>query len=133
MTFKNDIALLKLESTVTLTARVQPISLPGGQSTTTGNKAVVAGWGTTSEDGSPSAVLMHVAICIQDANVCGNNNAITICAGVTQSPVRDSCQGDSGGPLIVNGTSGYYLAGVVSSGVGCQGRGVYTRDRKSVV
>lgn len=103
--------------------------MPGGQSVTTDDKAVVAGWGVLEEGGAVSNTLQHVMVCIQASNVCSSltSPANEICAGIPTAPVRDSCQGDSGGPLVVNGTSGYYLAGIVSSGVGCRGRGVYMR------
>lgn len=122
-------AILRLETAVTFTSRIQAIPLPGGQSVTTDDKAVVAGWGVLAENGAVSDTLQHVMVCIQDPSVCSGltSDPNEICAGIPTAPVRDSCQGDSGGPLFVNGTSGYYLAGIVSSGVGCRGKGVYMR------
>ena len=113
---------------MTFTSRIKPIPLPSGQAVTTGQSAVVTGWGKTTEGGSTSDILQQAAVCVQEPSICGgSNNALTICAGVL-SPAIDSCQGDSGGPLAVKGNSGeYFLAGVVSNGVGCVGRGEYTR------
>jgi secreted trypsin-like serine protease len=123
-----DIALLKMERSVEFTSAIQPIALPGGQTVTTGINAIATGWGDTIEGvDSLSSVLKQAAVCIQESSVCGSNNTLTICAGVL-SPATDTCQGDSGGPLVVKGSSGsFYLAGVTSHGVGCRGRGVYTR------
>jgi len=117
-----------MERSVEFTSKIQPIALPEGQTVTTGNSAIATGWGHTIEGvDSLSNVLKQAAICIQKSSVCGNDNALTVCAGVL-SPATDTCQGDSGGPLIAKGSSGsFYLAGVTSSGVGCKGRGVYTR------
>lgn len=129
MTFANDIAVIRLASAVTFSSRVQAISLPGAQTVSPGDKAVTAGWGALTEGGSVSDTLQHVAVCVQTSSACTtlNSDANEICAGISTAPVRDSCQGDSGGPLYLNGTSGYYLAGIVSNGVGCRGRGVYMR------
>ena len=117
-----------MERSVEFTSKIQPIALPGGQTVTTGNSAIATGWGHTIEGvDSLSNVLKQAAVCIQESSVCGSNNTLTICAGVL-SPATDTCQGDSGGPLVVKGSSGsFYLAGVTSNGVGCRGRGVYTR------
>jgi secreted trypsin-like serine protease len=42
--------------------------------------------------------------------------------------VTDSCQGDSGGPLMFADANGaLFVGGVVSTGKGCEGRGLYTR------
>ena len=90
------------------------------------------GWGTTSEGGSQSNVLLKVDVKILDNADCKTKlNSITetmICAGGESN--KDSCQGDSGGPLVVNQNGTDVLIGVVSWGRGC-GRlgfpGVYAR------
>lgn len=54
-----------------------------------------------------------------------------LCAGVVGNldTAKDSCQGDSGSPFLIqdNGTSQWFVAGIVSFGEGCYGRGVYTK------
>ncbi len=88
----------------------------------------VAGWGTTSESGYISNVLMKVDVPYVTQEVCQkayeeNKYEITesmLCAGYPEGG-KDSCQGDSGGPLVykTKTTSNYYLVGVVSWGIGC--------------
>lgn len=85
----------------------------------------VAGWGTTSENGSVSNTLMKVNVPMVSNSICNKayQGQITdrmICAGYANGG-KDSCQGDSGGPLIYNNT----LAGVVSWGEGCARPGKY--------
>ena len=63
--------------------------------------------------------------------MCGYGNLpdTQICAGVRDfSDPKDSCQGDSGGPFVMKDQSSgaYYIAGIVSYGVSCGGRGAYT-------
>lgn len=128
-TIDNDIALLRLETNVTFTDKIQPACLPGGRVDDESAQGVVTGWGTTSEGGRVSNILQQASITVLNPSECGNDNSLTICAGEIRPIIRDSCQGDSGGPFVVKDsiTNAYYLSGVVSNGVGCRGRGVYTR------
>lgn len=71
-----------------------------------GEWAVVAGWGTTTEGGSPSAYLQETVVPILSKREClkrgYKESRITdnmICAGDYQG--MDSCQGDSGGALLL--------------------------------
>lgn len=64
-------------------------------------------------------------------------NVDTICAGLAEGG-KDACQGDSGGPFMCrnpNNPSQWYLAGIVSHGLGCarpNEPGVYTKVSRYV-
>ncbi|KAL7481538.1 hypothetical protein ACHAW6_007218 [Cyclotella cf. meneghiniana] len=95
----------------------------------------VMGWGTTTEGGSLSDILLEVDLPVisnEDCDQCYYFEEIgpsMICAF---DPGHDSCQGDSGGPLIIPGTNPAddIQIGVVSWGEGCaryEYPGVYSR------
>ncbi|KAK8393307.1 hypothetical protein O3P69_013376 [Scylla paramamosain] len=134
-----DIAMIKLSQPLVMDGvTVSPICLPPYLNKFTGN-GVVTGWGNTKEDGESSDVLMKVVVPIISDQECRNSyRAIgytgpiidnMLCAGYSTGG-KDACQGDSGGPFISLGRdSRYYLAGVVSWGIGCARPhvpGVYT-------
>jgi secreted trypsin-like serine protease len=130
--FDNDMALLKLSAPAQLNGRVALVTLltspAGNPLVEPGNLGTVTGWGTTSEAGSTSNVLMEVALpLISNASCSAAYNGITdnmLCAGTPEGG-KDSCQGDSGGPLVVpNPDGGWLQAGVVSFGRGCARPGV---------
>ncbi|XP_062283383.1 suppressor of tumorigenicity 14 protein homolog [Scomber scombrus] len=137
-TYDNDIALMELDSDVTLNQNIWPICLP---STThnfpAGQEAWITGWGATREGGVAAAILQKAEVRVINGTVCKKlMSDVTdrmLCAGVLKGGV-DACQGDSGGPLSVTGANGrVFLAGVVSWGDGCARRnkpGVYTRITK---
>ena len=137
-TSDNDVALLRLSSPATLNAQVTIVPLitsPANDNLVEeGDIATVTGWGTTSEGGNVSNVLMEVSLPLISNNTCnqayGSITDNMICAGEAGGG-KDSCQGDSGGPLIVpNGSGGWLQAGVVSFGIGCARPdypGVYAR------
>uniref|UniRef100_A0A8B9JUG9 Suppression of tumorigenicity 14b n=1 Tax=Astyanax mexicanus TaxID=7994 RepID=A0A8B9JUG9_ASTMX len=137
-TYDNDIALMELNSPVTLNQNIWPICLPAASHEfPAGLDVWITGWGQTREDGS--TVLQKAEVRIINDTICNQlmNNEITprmICAGVLSGGV-DACQGDSGGPMSsVDPDSGrLFLAGVVSWGEGCGRKnkpGVYTRVTK---
>ena len=132
-TVENDIALLELESPLSINEFVAPISLPTKYQHSSGS-ALVSGWGTLREFAFyGSSRLMKVAVPIVSNEDCNNDYESEtnprpifdsmLCAGENE---KDACQGDSGGPLAC----GSYLCGIVSWGRGC-GRqgfpGVYTQ------
>lgn len=144
-TFLNDIALLKLESSVEFTNHIQPICLPYDPPVLTqdlqGKKGFVAGWGTTSFDGPSSPVVRQVQLPIWNQRECRNayrreiniTNAY-LCAGL-EGGGKDACQGDSGGPFVlpVNPANRFHLIGIVSFGKQCAEPGfpgVYTNVRQ---
>ncbi|GFG33054.1 hypothetical protein Cfor_00060, partial [Coptotermes formosanus] len=126
-----DVAIVQVSPAFTTSSSEQSIALESS-TVSVGTNVVVSGWGTTSEDGSPSTTLRQVTVQIISDSVCntdysayGGITARMICAG-TSSGGKDACQGDSGGPLVANSR----LVGIVSWGVGCARAnypGVYTK------
>lgn len=99
-----------------------------------GQKCYVTGFGRIKEEGNQARYLREARVPLVDSRVCARNyNPITkrmLCAGYPERGGIDSCQGDSGGPLVCLHKNRWYLAGVVSFGVGCARRdypGVYSR------
>ncbi|XP_018526331.1 ST14 transmembrane serine protease matriptase b [Lates calcarifer] len=138
LTYENDIALMELDSEVTLNQNIWPICLPSPTyDFPAGQVAWITGWGATREGGVAAVILQKAEIRIINSTVCKNLlEDVTdnmLCAGVLKGGV-DACQGDSGGPLSITSPSGRaFLAGVVSWGDGCARRnkpGVYTRVTK---
>ena len=128
VTFDNDIAVLKLASSFTPSAKIGTCCLPTGTTSlpTIGEKAMIMGWGRTvdSATNTGSDELLQAVVQIQDTSETCKVSSIKFCAGLGTT---DSCQGDSGGPLLTNVNSQWTCTGVVSSGVGCKGYGSYTR------
>ncbi|GLE05772.1 hypothetical protein PINS_up014820 [Pythium insidiosum] len=125
-----DFLLLELASEVAY----PPVKLAAatGDDEPVGAFATTLGWGTTTEGGSQSDVLLAVDVQIvanaDCKKVLSSVSDTMICAGGQEN--KDSCQGDSGGPLVVRQNGTEVLVGVVSWGRGC-GRlgfpGVYAR------
>ncbi|XP_033943610.1 suppressor of tumorigenicity 14 protein homolog [Pseudochaenichthys georgianus] len=138
-TYDNDVALMELDSNVTLNQNIWPICLPSPTyNFPAGQEAWITGWGATREGGGVAPILQKAEVRVVNSTVCKTlmDDEVTdrmICAGVLKGGV-DACQGDSGGPLSVTGSSGrVFLAGVVSWGDGCARRnkpGVYARITK---
>lgn len=131
----NDIALMKLNSPLTITSNVRPVCLPNkGMYFTAPRECYVTGWGALFSGGSPSQTLQEAKVQLIDRTTCNSrpvyNGQITdtmICAGKLEGGV-DSCQGDSGGPLVIKENSLWWLVGDTSWGDGCAFRnkpGVY--------
>ncbi len=120
-----DFALLKLSGE----SKYTPVSLNSdyrwlSDQEQEGPMATTAGWGTTSEGGSLSPVLLKVEVPMVSTKRCeeaypGQILKSMLCAGFEKGG-KDSCQGDSGGPLLSRSFSGELaLTGVVSWGEGC--------------
>ncbi|XP_065367071.1 transmembrane protease serine 9-like [Calliphora vicina] len=119
-TMVNDIAVIRLSSSLTMSSTIKPIEL-ATIAPPTGAAASVSGWGTTSSGayGIPSE-LRYVDVEILSTSACASSTygygseikPSMICAYTVG---KDACQGDSGGPLV----SGGRLVGVVSWGYGC--------------
>ncbi|CAL7938578.1 unnamed protein product [Xylocopa violacea] len=144
-TYEYDLALVRLESSLTFAPHISPICLPATDDLLIGENATVTGWGRLSEGGTLPSVLQEVSVPIVSNDRCksmflraGRHEFIPdifLCAGY-ESGGQDSCQGDSGGPLQVRGKDGrYFLAGIISWGIGCAEAnlpGVCTRISKFV-
>ncbi|XP_050949807.1 ST14 transmembrane serine protease matriptase b [Labeo rohita] len=137
MSYDNDIALMELDSPVTLSQSIWPVCLPDATHDFPVGKSVwITGWGKLREEvDDVASVLQKAEVRIINNTVCNKlmDDGITprmICAGVLAGGV-DACQGDSGGPMTSTENNGrMFLAGVVSWGDGCGRRnrpGVYTR------
>ncbi|XP_021560872.1 transmembrane protease serine 9 isoform X2 [Neomonachus schauinslandi] len=132
-----DVAILELARPLGFNMFIQPVCLPLAiQKFPVGRKCMISGWGNTQEGNATKPdILQRASVGIIDQKACSAlyNFSLTdrmLCAGFLEGKV-DSCQGDSGGPLACEEAPGvFYLAGIVSWGVGCaQARrpGVYTR------
>jgi len=140
----NDVALLKLATSVT---DVNPMVLPGqtyNQAMFTSGTSTALGWGNRAEQsvfnegGSDYPTNLHILTDIplvtNDACKEVMGSGITdqmLCAGFIEGG-KDTCQGDSGGPIFVSSSlgSGSLQVGISSFGVGCAQAntyGVYAR------
>ncbi|XP_073813915.1 trypsin alpha-3-like [Musca autumnalis] len=123
-TMVNDIAVIRLSSSLTTSSSIKTIGL-ATSAPANGASASVSGWGT-EKSGSSSipSQLRYVDVKIVGTTQCASSTygygseikSTMICAYTVG---KDACQGDSGGPLV----SGGVLVGVVSWGYGCAATG----------
>ncbi|XP_030649808.1 transmembrane protease serine 9-like [Chanos chanos] len=136
VTSSNDIALLRLSSSVTFSNYVRPVCLAAAGSTFyNGTDSWVTGWGRTAEGGPLPSTLQEVQVPVVGNRQCnclygvGSITDNMLCAGLLAGG-KDSCQGDSGGPMVSKQGSRWIQSGVVSFGRGCARPnfpGVYAR------
>lgn len=129
---ENDVAVLKLKSSIDLGKTSQPIVLfDAKENTPDGVLSTISGWGNVREGGNAPAVLHTVDVPIVSKTDC--SKAYEKWGGIPEGQIcaafpaggKDTCQGDSGGPLVIGGRQ----AGIVSWGNGCARKGypgVYT-------
>ncbi|XP_058984795.1 trypsin alpha-3 [Musca domestica] len=119
-TMANDIAVLRLSSSLKFGSTIRPIGL-ATVAPANGASASVSGWGTQSYGfSSIPTQLRYVDVKIVGTTQCASSSygygseikSSMICAYTVG---KDACQGDSGGPLV----SGGVLVGVVFWGYGC--------------
>lgn len=131
LNFRNDIALYRLATRLTLTDYIVPICIPNGNDDFTNEISWAAGWGTMSSGGL-ATVKQEVDLKIVEAECVAYygtsyDKATMICAG-TVGDGKDTCQGDSGGPYIVEKNNNKAeLVGITSWGRGCGDIGVCAR------
>ncbi|KAH8254420.1 hypothetical protein KR032_010044 [Drosophila birchii] len=119
-TMINDIAIIRLESNLSLRSTIREIRI-ADSNPREGASAVVSGWGTTESGGSTIPDhLLAVNLEIVDIARCrssefGYGSKIKDTMLCAYAAHKDACQGDSGGPLV----SEDRLVGVVSWGYGC--------------
>ncbi|XP_042560619.1 transmembrane protease serine 9-like [Clupea harengus] len=126
-TGENDIALLRLSSSITFTNFIRPICLAAANSTfNRGTNSWLTGWGRIrSGVPLPSPQTLQEV----DVPVTGNRNCFCqynprgvtitdnmICAGRDEG---GPCQGDSGSPVVSKQGAQWVQSGVVSFGIGC--------------
>nr|Q8AY79.1 RecName: Full=Beta-fibrinogenase stejnefibrase-2; AltName: Full=Snake venom serine protease; Short=SVSP; Flags: Precursor [Trimeresurus stejnegeri]AAN52349.1 stejnefibrase 2 [Trimeresurus stejnegeri] len=127
-----DIMLIKLDSSVSNSEHIAPLSLPSSPPSV-GSDCRIIGWGS----------ITPIEVTYPDVPYCANINLLddaeckpgypellpeyrTLCAGIVEGG-KDTCGGDSGGPLICNGQ----FHGIVSYGGHPCGQslkpGIYTK------
>jgi secreted trypsin-like serine protease len=140
VSYNYDAAVLTLDQPVPPAADsgVNPLPIVKAGSTlglAPGQLLTVAGWGTTSFEGSTSVRLLQVSVPVQADTYCRSQYswsftaALMFCAGPPEGG-KDSCQGDSGGPIFRDSNGSYEQVGIVSFGYECAKAdfpGVYTQ------
>ncbi|KAF2902632.1 hypothetical protein ILUMI_03554 [Ignelater luminosus] len=138
--YKDNIALLVLNSKINYTVTAQPICLPESWSVT-GNYGTLVGWGKMAgqiEAPTYQQVLQFPIVGLQQCvNIYGRTLPITeyqLCAGGEHG--KDACTGFGGSPLLQSEGDTYYQVGILSFGSDqCGAPGipsVYTNVKKYV-
>lgn len=134
---KNDVAILRLASPVSL-GQVPTIGTAClGTSTFVGSRCYVAGWGKNdfASTGAYQAIQKEVDVPVLANTVCETTLRTTrlgssflfdtssfICAGGEAS--KDACTGDGGSPLMCQTANRWYVVGLVAWGIGCGTSGI---------
>jgi len=132
-TLQNDIAIMRLNQKVdlTLTPHIGIPCLPTHEVNFGGKRCWTTGWGKNSfgQGGSYQNILKEVDVPVVNRGHCQsllrqtrlgpsyNLSPGMLCAGGEEG--KDACKGDGGGPLTCMNNGLWYLAGIVSWGIGC--------------
>ena len=99
--------------------------LPCGASFIPGTACYVTGWGRLASNGPRPSILLEAQVPLVSRELCnipeiynGIIHERALCAGPAEGGVGP-CQFDSGGPLACQERGVWFLAGIVSWGVGC--------------
>ena len=83
----------------------------------------MTGFGKLESEGEQARYLRQATVPLVSQDECRRSyrrlTSQMLCAGYPRRGGIDSCQGDSGGPLVCRERGRFYLAGVVSYGIGC--------------
>lgn len=127
----HDIALLKLESPVNYTDRIQAVNLPARHQATetlVSSALLVPGFGETKNGSQSNLHLRFVAMKGMTNEECSNEwgwkiKETLICASGINSLNHTTCNGDSGNGLIMKIKNESIIFGIVSYGApGCVGK-----------
>lgn len=139
-TLHNDVAILKLSSSVTYSKTVRPVCMaPYGANVPGETTATVTGWGMLSHVGPRPDILQEITFKTWDNQRCSSTYGSNAPGGITDHMLcagqkgQDSCMGDSGGPMVRARGNTYEQIGIVSWGIACGKEhfpGVYTRVGK---
>ncbi|KFG79895.1 trypsin- protease [Metarhizium anisopliae] len=123
--YPHDIAILKLSTSIQESNIIRygyANLAASGSDPVPDSIALAPGWGLLEFSGPMPDKLRQVYVPIRARDSCKGATEAMVCAG---GDGKDTCTGDSGGPLIDRETG--QIVGIVSSGVGCGGTGLYTR------
>lgn len=141
VTGDSDIALLRLNDSVSLNRHAIPVCLPtrafAEHELLMQRYHTMSGWGSRTSGGNThhssapraSPLLRKMSIPIVENSKCSelarfNFTSNMLCAGYLEGQ-QESCSGDDGSPLITAYGSTHFLVGVVGWGRGCAHPGYY--------
>ncbi|XP_068753358.1 chymotrypsinogen A-like [Montipora capricornis] len=119
---RNDVALLQLERSITLSSKINTVCLPKENSRVSpGTQCFITGWGRTVGGGNAADTLQQAMLPVAEHSKCSRVNGrllpvdekSMVCAG---GQGKGGCQGDSGGPFVCNEGGKFVLRGAVSWG-----------------
>lgn len=143
----NDVALIQLDSPVTMSDCVGTVCLPGADDDVAAKTSCeITGWGSLRRSGASPDILQEATVSIVSNHDCVTKSHTrfgypsdeveiddTMLCAQGRAPngtISDACQGDSGGPLVCEKDGQWTLYGVTSWGWGCalaEYPGVYAR------